>query len=446
MRVAWLVSLALIIAVAAHAEKKYEVAIKQFTLKNGLRVVLSQDRSAPAVGVCVMYDVGSRNEVKGRTGFAHLFEHMMFQGSENVGKAQHMAIIESVGGSVNGSTNTESTQYYQSVPSNNLETVLWLESDRMRSLVVNVENLKNQQEVVKEEKRMRYDNQPYASARQRLVEFAYTNFNNQHPTIGSMEDLDAALLEDVQSFFNTYYTPNNAALVVAGDLNIPETTRLIRRYFETIPKGPVPPPISVSESPQTEEKREKYDDPLARALAVAIAWHIPERLTADNNAMQWVESVLLSGTASRAYQRLVKQDQVALSINGGADARRGPGLFSVFAVQKAGVSAAEVEESLYDEIRKLQTDLISEEEYQRIKVRIKSARAFQMVQSPTSRAQELARYTIYDGDPHLINTADERMLAITREQIRDAAREYLTPANRTVIEIVPIDLDATGGM
>ncbi len=250
-------------------------AIKQFNLENGLRVILCEDHAIPVVSVALYYDVGSRNEKTGRTGFAHLFEHMMFQGSENVPKAAHFQYIFNAGGTMNGTTSTERTNYFETLPASHLPLALWLESDRMRSLKVTQENLDNQRSAVQEEKRLRYDNQPYVNAFLRINELIFKNPANAHSTIGSMEDLDAATIDDVQEFFRIYYAPNNAVLTIAGDFDEEEATALVRHYFESIPSQPPPPPVDVSEPEDVAQSQEIFYDTLAPAPAFVLGWKIP---------------------------------------------------------------------------------------------------------------------------------------------------------------------------
>src|SRR5262245_38460869 len=255
--------------------------IEEYTLGNGLRVVLNRDHSVPVVAVAVYYDVGSRNEREGRTGFAHLFEHMMFQGSENVKKAEHFQYIMKAGGTMNGTTSSERTNYFETLPASQLPLALWLESDRMRSLAVTQENLDNQREAVKEEKRLRYDNQPYVNGFLRLFEMSFKNPANAHSTIGSMEDLDAATVEDIQEFFRIYYAPNNAVIAIAGDFDQTETLSLIDKYFATIPRQPEPPPVDVSEPEGVAIVQDVFIDRLAPVPAFALGWKIPERRTPE---------------------------------------------------------------------------------------------------------------------------------------------------------------------
>src|SRR4051812_32316050 len=251
-----------------------QIPVEQFTLDNGLRVILSEDHAVPVVSVAVYFDVGSRNEREGRTGFAHLFEHMMFQGSENVPKAGHFQYIFNNGGTMNGTTSSERTNYYETLPANQLPLALWLESDRMRSLKVTQENLDNQRDAVKEEKRLNYNNRPYSNAFLRLNELVYRNPANAHSTIGSMEDLDAATVEDVQEFFRVYYAPNNAVVTICGDFDSAEARTLVERYFASIPSQAPPPPVDVSEPEEVAARAELYKDPFAQLPAIMLGWKV----------------------------------------------------------------------------------------------------------------------------------------------------------------------------
>src|SRR5687768_6168920 len=257
---------------AAQTRRNVRVDFKQTTLKNGLRVITVEDPSAPVVALAVAYDVGSRNERAGRTGFAHLFEHMMFKGSENVGSREHNFLIANNGGTMNGTTNEERTLYFEAVPANQLELVLFLEADRMRSLDVSQANLDNQREVVKEERRLRLDNEPYGKSGERQQELMYDNFAYKHSVIGSMEDLGAATVEDVREFFKMYYAPNNAVLVLVGDFKTADALAKIKSYFESIPRQPDPPAVDMAEPQQKAERKATVDDELARAPRVDIAY------------------------------------------------------------------------------------------------------------------------------------------------------------------------------
>ncbi|GIV08803.1 MAG: peptidase M16 [Fimbriimonadales bacterium] len=410
-----------------------------YALPNGLQVILSPHAVAPTVAVLVFYKVGSVNEARGKTGFAHLFEHMMFQGSENVPREMHFKYVESNGGVLNGFTSYDMTAYFELLPASKLPLGLWLESDRMRSLQVSQENLDNQRAVVKEERRLSVDNQPYARAMERLREIAYDNFANQHSIIGSMEDLDNATLDDVQAFFRTYYAPNNAILVVAGDYDESTAREWITRYFADIPSQPAPPRADVSE-PDREQRREVFHDALANVPAVAVCWKIPPRGTTENDALQIAGDLLVDGRASRLYQRLVKQEQIAVSVSGGAESRPAPSLFRLFVLHHPHVEPERVETVLYEEIQKLAEEGVSERELERVRTMLLAQRwsdnLYYGMQSPLGRALGLAYFTAFEGDPGGLNRALERLLAITPDDVQRAVQEYLqTARNKTVMHI-----------
>jgi predicted Zn-dependent peptidase len=340
--------------------------IDDFTLANGLRVVLSPDHAIPVVSIAVYYDVGSRNEKEGRTGFAHLFEHMMFQGSENVPKAAHFQYIFNAGGTMNG-TSTERTNYFETLPSNYLPLAFWLESDRMRSLKVTQENLDNQRNAVQEEKRLRYDNQPYVNAFIRMNELIFSNPANAHSTIGSMEDLDAATIGDIQEFFRIYYAPNNAVLSVVGDFDNNEARALVEKYFGNIPPQPTPPRVDVSEPEEVVIREETFHDLLAPAPAFVLGWKIPERRTRDFYALSLGGTLLFEGDSSRLYQKLVKGDESVISIEGGIDERRGPSALFVFALPKPGEESGKIRDQIFDEIKRISTDGPTEAEMEKLR-------------------------------------------------------------------------------
>ncbi|GIV05390.1 MAG: peptidase M16 [Fimbriimonadales bacterium] len=415
------------------------IEYETYTLPNGLQVILSPHAVAPTVAVLVLYKVGSVNEPRGKTGFAHLFEHMMFQGSENVPREMHFKYVESNGGVLNGFTSYDMTAYFELLPASKLPLGLWLESDRMRSLQVSQENLDNQRAVVKEERRLSVDNQPYARAMERLREIAYDNFANQHSIIGAMEDLDNATLDDVQAFFRTYYAPNNAILVVAGDYDLATARKWIERYFAEIPPQPAPPAVDVSE-PEREERREVFHDVLANVPAVAVCWKIPPRGTLENDALQIAGDLLVDGHASRLYQRLVKQEQIAISVSGGAEARPAPSLFRLFVLHRPPIEPERVEAVLYEEIQKLAEEGVSERELERVRTMVLAQRwgdnLYYGMQSPLGRALGLAYFAAFEGDPDGVNRALERLLAITPDDVQRAVQQYLhTSRNRTVMFI-----------
>ncbi len=410
--------------------------IQQFTLTNGLRVILSKDQSIPVVSIAVYYDVGSRNEREGRTGFAHLFEHMMFQGSENVPKAAHFQYIFNAGGTMNGTTSTERTNYFETLPANYLPLALWLESDRMRSLKVTQDNLDNQRHAVQEEKRLRYDNQPYVNAFLRINELIFKNPANAHSTIGSMEDLDAATIEDVREFFRIFYAPNNAVLTIVGDIDESEARSLIEQYFEAIPRQPAPPPVDVSEPTEVAQTLERFYDKLAPAPAFVLGWKIPPRRTPDYYALTLAADLLFEGDSSRLYQKLVKGDESVVSIQGGVDERRGPSAWYIFALPKPGEEVAAIRGKIYEEIEGLAATGPSQAEMEKLRNSMCND-AVRSRQATMYRAQRLAEYALYDGNPLLIDTELDHYLGITADQIKNAVSRFLNVENRVVLDIIP---------
>jgi zinc protease len=410
--------------------------IEQFTLKNGLRVIFNRDSSIPVVSVAVYYNTGSRNEKQGRTGFAHLFEHMMFQGSENVPKAGHFQYISNAGGDMNGNTTTERTAYFETMPANQLPLALWLESDRMRSLAVTKENLDNQRKAVQEEKRMRYDNQPYLNGLLRINEMIFKNFANSHSTIGSMEDLDAASVEDVQGFFRIYYAPNNAVLVLSGDFEPKEARALVEKYFETIPRQPDPPAPDVAEPADVAIKQDTYNDRFAQLPAFILGWKIPQRRTADFYALSLAGDLLFQGESSRLYQKMVKGDESVVAIQGFFGERRGPSSMYIFALPKPGKDPAQVRQTVLSEIKRLATEGPTAEEMEKLRNGLIND-AVRGRQSSLFRAQQIAEFALYDGDPNLFNTELDRYLAVTAEQIKQAAGRFLNTENYATLNIVP---------
>ena len=422
--------------------QSFKVPFSQFSLENGLRVVLSEDHSAPVVAVAVYYDVGSRNEVKGRTGFAHLFEHMMFQGSENVRKSAHFKYVESNGGVMNAATHADYTNYYEFLPSNQLALALWLDSDRMRSLKITAANLKNQKEAVKEEKRLSYDNQAYWPALLKMDEMVFRNWANAHSAIGSMRDLDAATVADVSKFFATYYAPNNAVLAIAGDINTGETEALVRKYFSSIPRHKPPPPVDVSEPFEVAARTAVIDDVHAQMPAVSLAWKIPARRSPDFYAIALLKSILCDGQSGRLYQKLVKERAVSLEVQGTLEARRGPGQVAVFTIHKPDAKSEDVRAIVEAEIERIKTEGVTNDELIKVKNQYRLDRfqsgsegEYSSLQTALGRALALAEFAMFDGDPSLINVDIDHYLAVTAEQIRDVARKFFVPENTAVLNI-----------
>src|SRR5688572_2803884 len=418
---------------------KFSIAplhIEQYTLKNGLRVVLNRDNTVPVVAIAVYYDVGSRNEREGRTGFAHLFEHMMFQGSENVRKAEHFQYIMKAGGTMNGTTSSERTNYFETLPASELPLGLWLESDRMRSLAVTQENLDNQREAVKEEKRLRYDNQPYGQIFDLISEMIYKNFANAHSTIGSMEDLDDATVEDVQEFFRIYYAPNNAVLSISGAFDTAKTKELVEFYFGDIASQPRPPEINVDEPKEVAVNYREWEDKLAPFPAFLIGWKIPKRRSPEFNALYLAGKLLYDGDSSRLYQKLVKGEESVIQLFGFTDERRGPSSIFVGAIPKPEKDLSRIRETIMHEIRDLASNGPTPEEMQKLHNQLFND-AVRMRQSSMTRAQHIAEFALYDGNPALINQELEELLSITPEAIRHAVEEFLNTENRALLDVVP---------
>ncbi len=434
----WLFAMIFTLALTARAQapKAIRVAFTDVRLKNGLRVILVEDHSAPVVSLCVTYNVGSRNERPGRTGFAHLFEHMMFQGSENVGKGEHFVLIFNNGGTMNGTTNEERTNYFQTVPANQLDLVLFLEADRMRSLDVSQENLDNQRQVVQEERRLGLDNQPYGRSQEKLQELLYDNFAYKHSVIGSMDDLNAATLEDVREFFRIYYAPNNAVLTLVGDFKTEEALAKIRKYFEGIPRQPDPPPVDVTEPEPTSERRAVVEDPLARVPRVDIAFKTVPGNDPDFFALQVLGNVLSGGQSSRLYQKLVREKELVTSVTGFTSEMRGPGAFLITATVRPGKKVEDVEAAIVEEIERVQREPIADWELE--KAKNTARRAFlTTLSSSLSRAILLGQYAVYYNDPNQINTRLDRLMAVTKEDVQRVAQRYLRLQRRVVVWTVP---------
>ena len=432
------------------APKKLHIPVEHTTLANGLRVVASPDRTAPVVTVGVYYQIGFRLEPRGRSGFAHLFEHMMFQGSENAGKMEHIRLINSSGGLLNGTTNYDITNYFEAVPSNALERVLWLEADRMRALKVDDENLRNQRDVVKEEVRVNVMNQPYGGFPWLdLPPVAFRNWPNAHNFYGDFADLDAATLEDVRNFFRTYYAPNNAVLLMLGDFEPSTAFSLAKRYFEGIPAGPPPPRADISEPPQTEERRGEVPEKFGTLPAIAIGYTLPPRESADWYAAGILDRVLHGGRAGRVYHRLVLEKQIAVEAGGGADIfdTNGPTQMVTRLFHKPEYSADATITAFDEVIREVQDKEISPDELEPVKVKFRSD-FYSMLEGGMGSYMPrfglmhyLACFTLFDGDPDRVNTTLDGFLAVTPAQAQSAAQKYLVPRNRAIVVRQPVAKD-----
>src|ERR1700688_2706708 len=350
-------------ATLARADAKVPaLVLKDTRLPNGLRVILVPDHSAPVYAINISYNVGSRNERPGRTGFAHLFEHMMFEGSQNVGKGEHFILVLNNGGGMNGTTNEDRTNYFEELPKNQLDLGLYLEADRMRALNITPANLENQRQTVEEERRQSIDNQPYGKADLDIDSLSYDNFAYKHPTIGSMADLNASTVQDVADFFRIYYAPNNAVLTLVGDFDPDEALAKVKKYFGPIPAQDPPPKVDLAEEPHYGERREVVSDPLARLPQVLMAYHIPPGNTPENYGAQELAVILGQGQSSRMYQHLVKDKQLASNVRIFADARIGPSLLYISASPRPGVDVDDLEKGIDEEIAAVTKDGITPDE------------------------------------------------------------------------------------
>ena len=434
----------LALAATTAAAKPLDIPVVYYRLGNGLKVVVSEAHAAPSVTVAVYYGIGFRVEPKGQTGFAHLFEHMMFQGSAHVKKFEHAKIVEQNGGVLNGSTRLDFTDYYETLPSNAVETALWLEADRMRSLEVTEENLKNQQNVVSEEVRVNVLNQPYAFFEWLDIwQNANQNWYNAHNFYGDLRDIEAAKIGDVRQFFKTYYAPNNAVLTVVGDVDPAAVRPMVEKYFGDIPLQSVPERPDISEPKQTKEKRLTEPDKLANVPAFAIGYHIADHDSPDFAPTVLLDLILQGDDSSRLYQRLVKEKEIALDWAGGINFELGnefdydgPMLMVSRATYKPGHTDDEILREVDAVVRDLQQHGVTKKELEAAKVRFRS-NFYSQLESTFGKANLLASFALFDDDPQRINKVVGQFDAVTAEQIQSVAQRYLVPENRTSIDRVP---------
>jgi predicted Zn-dependent peptidase len=423
----------------------WAVPVEAFALGNGLRVVLSPDPSAPTAVVAVYYRVGFRSEPRGRSGFAHLFEHLMFQGSANLGKMEFIRLVQANGGILNGSTRYDFTNYFEVLPAHKLETALWAEADRMRSLDISEESLANQRDVVKNEIQVNVQNQPYGGFPWLdLPQLAFENWANAHDYYGDFRDLDAASLEDARAFFRTYYTPNNAVLVVAGDFDPGEAHVLVERHFAGIPRGPEPPPVDDREPRQAAEKRAVKTDPLASRPALAVGWQMPPRGTPAHRAMSLLDQVLLQGDDSRLARVLVKEQGLTGMVDGGINLLGhafnydGPMLWTVSLLHDSSRTADDVLAALDGVVAGVREHPVPAAELERARVKLRSA-LYDSVGAyfGFGLADLLASFALFDGDPGRINRLGSEFAGVTPELVQATAAEWLRPENRTVLVLEP---------
>jgi zinc protease len=414
------------------------------TLPNGLTMILSEDHSTPIVHLQLWYHVGSKNEKPGRTGFAHLFEHMMFKGSKNVDAEAHTSMISSVGGQTNAYTTDDETVFWETVPAHYLPLVLWLEADRMATLKINESTFVNEREVVKEERRMRVDNQPYGRLNEIIYDQAFAVHPYKHPTIGSLADLEAASIADVRDFYNTYYVPENATLTLVGDFETAQAKQLVRQYFDRVPKAPRPVPRDIPQEPeQTKERRVRLEEPWPLP-AVVVAHHITYDGHPDSYPLHVAAKVLSDGQTSRIYQKLVYETQLAVAAFGGANLIEHPNLFYAVAIVQPGRKPEEAADALIAELDRLKAEPISEHELQRSKNQF--ARDYILSRdSNQQKALHLAHAAVIHSD---VTTADgefDIFQNITAADVQRVARTYFKTENRLVLTLMPSSKPPAGG-
>ncbi|HZV44991.1 MAG TPA: pitrilysin family protein [Saprospiraceae bacterium] len=417
-----------------------KIEYQEYDLANGLHVILHQDKSTPIVAVSVMYHVGSKNENPERTGFAHFFEHLMFEGSDNIGRGEYDKYVQNAGGTLNANTTFDRTYYFEVLPSNQLALGLWLESERMLHAKVDEKGIETQRQVVKEERRQRIDNQPYGSILEETFKRAYTNHPYHWPVIGSMAHLEAAEENDYKQFYKDFYVPNNAVLSIAGDIDFDEAKKWIDQYFSGIPKSAqaVYRPRVIEPNLPHEIRDTVFDN--IQLPAVVQAYRIPAQGTKDYYAVDMVSRLLSSGESSRFYRALVDEQQKALFVGNFPLALEDPGVSLCFGITNMGVSVSDLEQGMDKEVMKVQNELMSETEFEKLRNQIE-AEYVTSNSRVSGIAESLATYYMFFGDASLINNEINRYLAVTREDIQAAAKKYLVPSNRVVLYYLPKSLD-----
>ncbi len=415
-----------------------EVEFTEYDLDNGLHVILHQDNTAPVVSVGVMYHVGSKNEEEGKSGFAHFFEHLLFEGTDNIERGEWFNIVAANGGSNNANTTEDRTYYYETFPSNNLELGLWMESERMLHPVINQVGVDTQNEVVKEEKRTRVDNAPYGKIiyNTGIVPYMFEKHPYKHSVIGTMEDLDSAQLSEFQNFFKKYYKPNNAALVVAGDIDIQKTKKMIGDYFSTIPSGPEVNKIDVKEEPISKKIVATEYDSNIQIPAMIFAYRTPSMKARDAYVLDMISSILTDGKSSRMYKKMVDKDKQAIQVLAFPRSMEDYGMYLMGALAMGNTSLDTLAASMDEEIKKLKTELISEEEYQKLQNKFQN-RFVNSNSSVEGIASSLATYYTLYGNTDLINEEIDIYRDITREEIQKVANKYLQENQRLELKYLP---------
>ena len=426
----------LLVLVTTLALGQVNIRFEQFDLPNGLHVILHQDRSAPIVSQVVAYHVGSKNELPDRTGFAHFFEHLMFEGSTHIPRGEFQKMVQNAGGNLNAFTSFDQTVYFITVPSNQIELAMWMESERMLQLKVDSVGVETQRGVVKEERKQSLDNRPYGSLLEKTMENSFKVHPYRWTPIGSVQYIDKAAIDEFYQFYKSFYVPNNACLAIAGDIDIPRTKELVTKYYGDIPRGSgqVFRPKEV-EPPQVAEVRDTVFDNI-QLPAVILAYHMPAQGTKDYYALSMLTTLLSGGESSRLTKRLVDKDKLALAVQAIPLSLEDPGLFIAFAIANFGRTLPEVEKVIQEEIDRVQKDLISEKDFQKIRNQ-RESEFIQKNSTVQGKAMQLANYYLFFGDANLINGEIDRFMQVTREDVRRVAQQYLRNESRTVLYYLP---------
>ncbi len=412
--------------------------LQQATLANGLRVILSPDTSAPTVSLCLTYDVGSRNERRGHTGLAHLFEHLMYEGTPQVPKGEFFRLISTYGANLNGTTNQDRTNYFETLPANQLDLGLYLEADRMRSLPLGLSQAKldDERQAVEEERRLRTDNVAYGRSDELVDELAYDTFGYQHPVVGSMADLKAASLADVVAFFKTYYAPNNCVLTLVGDFEPGAALAQVKQYFGDIPAQAAPPPPDMAEPPQRQERRQTVTDAFARLPRIVLAYRIPDGNAPDWYALNVLGDILTRGRASRLSQTLVQEQHLALTVRANPTQMRGPGLFELEAMLRPGKKMAELERGIEEGVAQVAAAGVSQAEVNRA-VKLDYTDILSSLRGTLDRAVSMGTYAVYFHQPELVYSIYGRFRGVTPQEVQRVAAQYFAANNRTVVITLP---------
>lgn len=432
-----LISTALCLAVITGANAQAnKIKFEQFKLDNGLNVILHQDKSTPIVAVTVLYHVGSKNEDPSRTGFAHFFEHLLFEGSENIGRGEYMKMVSSNGGLLNANTSFDRTFYFEILPSNQLELGLWMEAERMLHAKIDETGVETQREVVKEEYRQSFENRPYGSFLMEMFGRAFEKHPYQWVPIGSLEHLNQAKIEEFRDFYKTWYVPNNATLSIAGDFDIKQAKQWINKYFAGIPKGTkkIERPTIVEPIKNKEIRDTVYDN--IQLPAVMMGYHTPAQGTPDAYAVEMLAQILSQGNSSRMQKSIVDEQEKALFVGAFPFPTEDPGLSLMFGITNMGVAVDELEAAIDKEVEKVQNELISEEEFQKMKNQIESDMVSKNAKVE-GIAENLANYFVYYGDANLVNTEIDRYMKVTREDLKRVANKYFRKDNRVVLHYLP---------